>query len=323
MKYAAAIAWRGAIVISLFGLASCGWQNHGFLASAGPVAEAERGHFFAVIGWTLIVIVPLFVATPIVLWKYRLGRKDAAYRPNWTSSWFFEVLIWGLPLVIVAILGWNLWGLSHQLDPYKPIASDKSPLKIKVVGLNWKWLFIYPGQNVAAAGKLMLPTDRPISFRLTSATVMQSFYIPRLGSQIYTMPGMVTQLHLLAAKPGRYLGMNAQYNGEGFAAQQFQVHAVSEADFKHWVAQTHAKPPLDLAAYKEVAERSVLAEPKSYGSVSNKLFRQIVARTKATPASRTQGAKPKFKYGQKQETKRVKRQQRQYEQRRAQGEISR
>lgn len=319
MKHAAVIAWRCAILLPMVGLASCGWQGHGFLAAAGPVAEAQRGHFFSIIGWTMIVIVPLFVATPIVLWKYRLGRKKAAYRPNWTFSWILEGLIWGLPLLIVAILGWNLWGLSHQLDPYKPIASGKPPLQVEVVGLNWKWLFIYPEQGVATANKLVVPADRPISFRLTSATVMQSFFIPRLGSQIYAMPGMVTQLHLLAAKPGRYLGMNTQYNGKGFAAQKFKVHAVSESDFKHWVDNVQARPPLNTSAYQQLAERSILTQPKSYGGVSSHLFQQIVTKAKAKPAAGAPGAKPESEHAQEQEKKRLKRELRQYEDQRQHG----
>ena len=318
MKTWAIMAWRCTVVASLVLLTSCDGMQHGFLAAAGPVAAAEREHFFSIIGWTMIVIVPLFIATPIVLWKYRLGRKGV-YRPEWTFSWILEGLIWGLPLVIVAILGWSLWDLSHKLDPYDPIASDKPALNIKVVSLDWKWLFIYPDQGIATANVLELPVDRPISFTLTSATVMQSFFIPRLGSQIYTMPGMITHLHLLAATPGQYLGMNTQYNGEGFAEQKFAVHAVSEADFKRWVAQQRTRPALDANTYKQLAQRSVLPEPKRFGSVPSHLFQQIVARTQSIPASQTSGAAPTSEQEQEQETQRVKKQRRAYQHKREHG----
>ncbi|MDN5874608.1 MAG: COX aromatic rich motif-containing protein [Sinobacteraceae bacterium] len=267
-------------------LAACGFDEHGFLTAAGPVAQAQREHFFSIIGWTLIVIVPLFVATPIVLWKYRFGRQRGAYRPNWSYSLLLEWLIWGLPLVIVGVLGWNLWQVSARLDPYDPIPSDNPALHIQVVGLDWKWLFIYPEQDVAVAGKLVLPVDRPIRFSLTSATVMQSFMIPRLGSQMYAMGGMISQLHLLAAEPGRYRGLNTQYNGKGFAKQQFTTHAVSSAEFKAWVHRLRSGPSLDMAAYKQLAKPSVLEQPETYGGVAPGLFQQIVTRVQNTPAAK-------------------------------------
>ncbi|MES1925550.1 cytochrome ubiquinol oxidase subunit II [Salinisphaera sp. T31B1] len=293
-------------------LPGCGLTDHGFLASAGPVAQAERDHFFSIIGWTLIVIVPLFVAAPIVLWKYRIGKKGAVYRPNWDFSWILEGLIWGLPVVVVAVLGWNLWQVSHKLDPYKPIAHDRPALDVQVVSLDWKWLFIYPDQHMAAVNELVLPVDRPIHFSLTSATVMQSFMIPRLGSQIYTMPGMVTQLHLLAAKPGRYGGLNTQYNGEGFAEQKFSVQAVSAARFHEWVADQRSRPALDMAEYRKLSERSILPEPKTFGRAPSKLFERIVSDAKRIPAASTAVAAPKSDHEKQREKERLKQQRRDY-----------
>lgn len=309
------VAARNSVVcVLLLLLCSCSAANHGFLAAAGPVAQAERGHFFSIIGWMLIVVVPLFVATPIVLWKYRIGRKGAVYRPKWSFSWTLEALVWGLPLVIVAILGWNLWDVSHPLDPYKPIASDKPVLHVQVVSLDWKWLFIYPDQDVASVNELVLPVDRPTSFTLTSQTVMQSFMIPRLGSQIYTMPGMVTQLNLLAAIPGSYRGLNTQYNGMGFAEQKFTVHAVDAEAFKQWIGEQEAKPPLDMAAYKKLSKRSVLPRPEGFGAVPGQLFQHIVAMVKRVPAAETGGAAPTAESEQFQEKEQVKKQRLEYQQ---------
>lgn len=284
------ILTRCSLLLAILLLSSCGFQDHGFLAPSGPVAEIQRDHFWSIIGWTMVVIVPLFIATPIVLWKYRLGKKNATYRPNWTFSWTLEGLIWGLPVIIVAILSWNLWEVSHKLDPYKSIASDKPTLHIQAVSLDWKWLFIYPDQHIASVNKVVFPANRPVRFELTSETVMQSFMIPRLGSQIYTMPGMVTKLNLLASKPGSYRGQNTQYNGKGFAKQKFTAQAVSDTEFKQWVKQQKSRPPLDMSAYNKLARRSVLSEPAFFGDVSPQLFKQILTRVKSTPASDLPGA---------------------------------
>ncbi|WP_048307384.1 COX aromatic rich motif-containing protein [Halomonas sp. PR-M31] len=261
-------------------LSACSGE-HGFLSPAGPIAQAQRNHFLSIIAWMMVVIVPLFVAVPIVLWKYRLGGSSSTYRPNWASSWIFEVLIWGIPLIVVSALSWNLWMQSHALDPYRPIKSDNPTLNVQVVSLDWKWLFIYPDQRVAAVNELVLPVDRPVRFRLTSETVMQSFMIPRLGSQIYTMPGMVTELNLLADRTGTFRGQNTQYNGEGFPKQKFDAKVMDAQDFDDWIAQTRrSSPPLDMSAYEQLAKRSVLPSPLLFGAVPDRLFERVVSSTK-------------------------------------------
>lgn len=286
MRYLSACCLIAATLL----LSSCGSQELGFLSPAGPIAEAQRSHFFSIAGWTLLVIVPLFIAVPIALWKYRLGKKDAVYRPEWDFSWLLEGLIWGLPIIIVGVLSWNVWKLSHKLDPYKPIASDKPALHIQVVSLDWKWLFIYPEQHIASVNHVVFPVDRPVRFELTSETVMQSFMIPRLGGQIYTMPGMTTQLHLLAAEPGVYRGLNTQYNGESFAKQKFTAKAVSDSEFDNWVSQVQSSPQLDMGRYNQLAKRSVVKEPIFFGSVEPDLFSQIMMRVRTTPAASLPGS---------------------------------
>jgi cytochrome o ubiquinol oxidase subunit 2 len=187
-------------------------------------------------------------------------------------------LVWGLPVVIVCVLSWKLWEQSFQLDPYNSLDSTQAPLEVQVVSLDWKWLFIYPEQGVASVNALMIVAGRPVRFRLTSGTVMQSFIIPRLGGQIYTMAGMVTQLNLMASEPGEFRGENTQYNGMGFADQKFKASAVSQADFNAWAADTRrAKPPLDQDAWAQLAQRSVLPVPQFFGSVPGGFFAQVVA----------------------------------------------
>ena len=252
--------------------------SNGFINPAGPIAEALRDHLIFIVVVMSVVIVPLFIALPWTLWRYRLRTKSGSYQPNWEFSWPLEILIWGLPAVIVVILGWNLWHQSYELDPYKPLAATEAPLEIQAIGLDWKWVFIYPEQNVASVNEVMIVAGRPVRFRLTSGTVMQSFMIPRLGGQIYTMAGMVTQMNLLASEPGQFRGLNTQYNGMGFANQKFMANAVSQGDFDAWATKmSNSKPPLNKAAWALLAKPSVLAAPQSFGSVAEGLFTGVVA----------------------------------------------
>ena len=259
-------------------LGDCAGASDGFLNPAGPVAAALRDHFVFIVLVMTIVIVPLFVALPWALWRYRIGNKHANYQPEWEFSWSLEILVWGLSTVIVCVLGWQLYRQSYALDPYKPLLATQQPLEVQVVGLDWKWLFIYPEQGIASANELVLVAGRPVSLRLTSNTVMQSFIIPRLGGQIYTMAGMVTRLNLMASEPGEYRGENTQYNGMGFANQKFQARAVSQTDFDAWTTSLRqSKPPLDDAAWGLLVQPSVLPAPRLFGRVPQGFFARVVA----------------------------------------------
>ena len=241
-------------------MGGCSESHSSFLHPYGPVAAAQRSLFFGVIGWMMIVIVPVFVFLPWFAWRYRRRNAASAYRPQWAFSRTLEVLIWGIPIIIVAILAYGIWTKQTSLDPYRPLASSKPPLEIQVVGLDWKWLFIYPEQKIATVGVVAMPVDRPVHFTLTSATVMQSFFIPSLGSQIYAMAGMKTQLHLMADRSGEIEGMNTQFNGMGFQDQKFLAKAMSEADFERWVAATKATgQPLDDSSYAVLREKGTTA----------------------------------------------------------------
>ncbi|MFT0862033.1 COX aromatic rich motif-containing protein [Ancylobacter sp. G4_0304] len=247
----------------------------GFLDPAGPIASAQLTHFGVISALMMLVVVPMFIALPLVLLRYRRAGKGT-YRPDWEFNWGLETLIWGIPVALIVILGSALWKHTLENDPYKPLGPD--PLVVEVVALDWKFLFLYPEQGIATLDLLALPEGRPVTLKLTSGTVMQSFIVPRLGGQIYAMAGMQTQLNLLADQTGEFTGRNTQYNGLGFAQQSFTTRVVSPQDFDNWVASTKAQGKgIDFAGYQALLEPSVVAEPVLYGSVSPGLFDQVIA----------------------------------------------
>ena len=182
----------------------------------GRSVHAERLILLDATAIMLGVVVPVILATLVFAWWFRAGNSKATYRPDWAYSGRLEAIVWSIPALVVLFLGGIGWVSSHDLDPGKAIESNAAPLEIQVVSLDWKWLFIYPTQGIASVNRLVVPAGTPIHFRLTSATVMNSFFVPQLGSQIYTMAGMATQLNLLADQPGTYPGLSAQFSGEGF-----------------------------------------------------------------------------------------------------------
>jgi cytochrome o ubiquinol oxidase subunit II len=191
-----------------------------------------------------------------------------------------EFVVWSIPALIVMLLGGVIWIGSHQLDPRAPISEEADPLRVEVVALDWKWLFIYPDHGIAAVNQLVVPAGTPVEFRLTSATVMNSFFVPQLGSQIYTMGGMTTHLNLLADEPGDYPGFSANFSGDGFSEMRFIVKAVPGGDFDAWVAQVrHTGSALDDAGYAELAKPSKAVPPTTYRSVAPNLFERIVDET--------------------------------------------
>jgi len=232
-----------------------------FLDPQGPVAAIQRLHFFEVFGLLAVfVALPVFLITPWFAWRYRYGAS-ARYAPKWNFSAVLDIACWAGPIVIVALLGNLVWRGTHALDPYKPLASKQPALRVQVIGYDWKWLFIYPDQGVASIGELALPAGRPVALELTSATVMQSLLIPALGSQVYAMGGMVTQLHLEAAHPGRFLGENTLYNGNGFSQEKFTTIAMSPSGFEAWVRKVRSSGvPMDVATLDAISRRTTRAE---------------------------------------------------------------
>ncbi|HZX71655.1 MAG TPA: ubiquinol oxidase subunit II [Rhodanobacter sp.] len=244
-------------------LAACAGDTHlSFLNPQGPVADAQRWHFYWVLGIMAVLVAgPIFLLLPFFVWRYRYSNQKPRYTPKWEYSRFLEIMSWSGPIVIVIVLSFFVWRDTHRLDPYKPLASDQAPLQVEVIGYDWKWLFIYPDQGIASIGTLALPTGQPVSLHLTSATVMQAFFIPALGSQIYAMGGMVSQLNLEASKPGKSLGENTMYNGDGFHQQKFTAVAMAPTEFEAWVRKVHATGlPLDARTLKVIARRGTRSD---------------------------------------------------------------
>lgn len=251
------------LLTTVFTLSSCSGDTHlSFLDPQGPIALMQRTHFLEMVALLAIfVALPIFVLIPWFAWRYRYGAKSSQYTPKWAFSRTLEIAAWSGPAVIVAFLAVLVWRSTHALDPYKPLASNMPALRVLVVGYDWKWLFIYPDQGVASIGVLPLPAGQPVAMQLTSATVMQSLQIPALGSQIYAMGGMVTQLHLQADRPGRFMGENTMYNGDGFHQQRFTAVAMTPDAFNDWVKQTRARGmPLDATTLKLISERTTRAQ---------------------------------------------------------------
>ena len=244
-------------------LTACSTSTHlSFLDPQGPIADAQRWHFYEVLGVMAILVAgPIFLLLPIFVWRYRYGNRQAKYTPNWQFTRWLEIAAWTGPVLIVAVLSYFIWRDVHRLDPYRPLVSTQPPLRIQAIGYDWKWLFIYPDQGIASIGTLAIPVGRPLSIQLTSATVMQSLFIPALGSQIYAMGGMVSQLHLQASKPGRSLGENTMYNGDGFHQQKFTAVAMPPGEFQNWVASVGGKGiALDAHTLKLIAQRGTRAQ---------------------------------------------------------------
>jgi cytochrome o ubiquinol oxidase subunit II len=252
----------------------------GVLDPHGPIGAAQKLILLNATSIMLAVIVPVIVLTLVVAWWFRAGNTKAHYRPDWAYSGPVELVVWSIPALIVIFLGGIAWIGSHDLDPPRPIPSANRPLDIQVVSLDWKWLFIYPNQGIASVNHLVVPVGTPLRFSITSATVMNSFFVPQLGSQIYAMGGMTTHLYLQADNPGIYPGLSAQFSGDGFADMRFDVDAVTPDRFAQWVTSTRAgNDKLDKDSYASLARPGTLPEPVTFATIAPGMFDTIVKDT--------------------------------------------
>jgi cytochrome o ubiquinol oxidase subunit II len=265
------------IVVVLISAAMLGGCSEGVLDPKGPVADAERQILFNSLGIMLAIVIPTILATLGVAYWFRASNERARYLPDFTYSGRLEVLVWSIPLMTVILVGGVAWVGAHDLDPRKSISPQARPVTVQVVSLDWKWLFILPDQGIASVNHLTVPVGTPVSFELTSSGVMNSFFVPQLGSQIYTMSGMTTRLQLQADHPGTYRGLSAQFSGDGFADMRFALDAVPAQQFEQWVTATRASGPvLDPQTYAELAKPSQAVAPFTYRAIAPGLFNTIL-----------------------------------------------
>lgn len=279
----------GVLAAALLPLAGC--NNAIVMNPAGDIARQQADLIITSTVLMLLIIVPVILLTLLFAWRYRARQaavSSARYEPDWDHSTKLELLIWGAPLLIIIALGTVTWISTHQLDPYRPLSrldenralpTNVQTLEVQVVALDWKWLFVYPEQGVAMVNELALPVDRPVRFKITSSTVMNSFYVPALAGQIYAMPGMASTLHAVINKPGTWEGFSANYSGDGFSGMRFAFHGMSAADFDRWVENARgAGAKLDRATYLELAKPSQREAVRRFASVEPDLFDAVVNR---------------------------------------------
>jgi cytochrome o ubiquinol oxidase subunit II len=254
-------------------MASC---NEGVLDPHGPVGKAERIILYDSTAIMLAVVIPVIVLTLVFAWWFRARNSRARYRPDWEYSGRIEMIIWSIPALVILFLGGIAWTGSHDLDPPAPLEESKAALDIEVISLDWRWLFIYPREGIASLNRLAVPAGVPLRFRLTSTTVMNSFFVPQLGSQIYSMPNMVTRLNLEADQPGTFEGLSAQFSGDGFSDMRFDLVAMEPKAFEDWVSTTKTQGGvLDASTFAELAKPAKAEGAQTYAQVSGGLFDTI------------------------------------------------
>jgi cytochrome o ubiquinol oxidase subunit 2 len=262
-----------AVAASLF-IGGC--AKRGLMDPVGPVAAAEKQILINSTAIMLAIIIPVIVLTLTFAWWFRRGNSKATYRPDWEYSGAVELVIWAVPALTVMLLGGLTWIASYDLDPAKPLVSKNKAINVQVVSLDWKWLFIYPDQGIATVNRLVVPAGTPVNFQLTSATVWNTFFVPQMGSMIYTMPNMTTRLNLQADRPGVYEGRSAHFSGDGFPGMEFNVYAVSPQQFAAWAGQSRASGQvLDANSYVQLAKPSSYVKPMTFSNVDPRLFGAI------------------------------------------------
>ena len=254
----------------------------------GDIAQQQSQLIITAMVLMLLIVVPVIVLTLLFAWRYRSANTAATYTPQWDHSTRLELLIWGAPLLIIIALGAVTWISTHKLDPYRPLeridakrplVAGVKPFVVEVVALDWKWLFVYPELGIATVNELAAPVDRPIEFKITASTVMNSFYIPALAGQIYAMPGMQTKLHAVINTAGVYDGFSANYSGNGFSHMRFKFLGLSPGDFERWVQSNKtAGNSLDRSDYLKLEQPSEKEPVRRYATVDAGLYEAILNR---------------------------------------------
>ena len=261
-------------LIVALALSGCDWA---VLDPQGPIGDQDKTILVDSVAIMLAIVVPTILATLAFAWWFRSSNTKAIYRPGFDYSGRLELIVWSIPLLTIMLLGGVIWIGSHELDPARPLASEVEPLEVQAVSLDWKWLFIYPKQRVASVNELVIPAGTPVHFSLTSASVMNAFFVPQLGSMIYTMNGMTTQLNLRANEPGTFIGESSHFSGDGFSDMRFDVRAERADRFATWIELVRDKGrTLDDESYAALAKPSVSRSPFTFGFADPELFTKIV-----------------------------------------------
>jgi cytochrome o ubiquinol oxidase subunit 2 len=267
LRFAAAIA----------GLSSLGGCNWVLFNTKGSVGLQERDLIILCIGLMMIVVIPAIVMTFVFAWQYRSSNHKATYMPEWAHSTRIEMVVWGVPVLIIVALAAIVWKSTHELDPYRPLDVPGQPINVEVIATDWKWIFIYPDLGIATVNQLVFPAHRQIAFSVTSNSTMGTFFIPQLGGQIYAMAGMRTQLHLMAIENGQFRGMSGNFNGPGFSDMKFVATATSEEGFRRWIAQVRSSPvTLDFNTFQKVAQPSQGTGVVQFSRVQPGLFKAVI-----------------------------------------------
>jgi cytochrome o ubiquinol oxidase subunit 2 len=263
------------LAISGFALSGCAGS---ILDPVGPVGADDAQIFIDALIIMLVIVVPTILLAFWMAWRYRASNTKAEYLPYWSYSGRIEAVVWSIPILTIMFIGGVIWIGSYRLDPFKPLPSNVPPLEVQVVSLDWKWLFIYPQQGIASVNQLVVPAGVPVHFSITSSSVFNVFFVPRLGSMIYAMPGMVSQLNLQADRPALLFGQSSHFSGDGFSDMQFQVKSVAPTEFAAWAQSVRsAGPALDAVAYSDLSRQSQRVTPFTYSAVDPQLFQAIAA----------------------------------------------
>lgn len=262
-------------------------QKHSIplLETSGEIAEKERNLILFAAGLSLVVVIPVFTLFFYIIWKFRASNHNARYTPEWDGNRTLEVVWWGVPILLIVILSIVTWNSTHDLDPFKPLASDKAAMKVQVVALQWKWLFIYPEENIATVNYVQIPKDRPIDFEITADAPMNSFWIPQLSGQIYAMSGMSTRLSLRASETGSFAGSSANISGEGFSGMKFVAESVPQDDFDQWVGLVRESGNvLDKSMYEELSAPSKNVPQMYFAASESGLYDQVLTKFLSPPS---------------------------------------
>ena len=265
------------LALSVF-LTGC---SSAILDPKGQIGHDQKTLLITATVLMLLVVVPVIIMTLAFAWKYRASNTKARYEPKWSHSTAIEVVVWSIPCMIVLVLAVLTWRSSHSLDPYRPLESDTKPVVIEAISLDWKWLFIYPEENIATVNEITFPVDTPLNFKITSDSVMNAFFIPQLGTMIYSMTGMETKLHLIANEIGEFPGMSSHYSGAGFSKMHFTAHSVTNEQYQQWLAKVRAESnTLDKTAFAAlVDDKNHDWHPVTYfGSSEAGLFDWVIAK---------------------------------------------